>query len=225
LDAAAASQVEVLLAALAAEADPPTTVRSPAAALDAHVADSLSGLEVGDLSRARRIADVGAGAGFPGLALAVALPRASVDLVESARRKTAVIERLARAAELSNTRAVTARAEEWGTTPAELGGGAGAYDAVVVRAVAALPVLAEYAAPLLRIRGVLVAWKGARDEGEEAAGRAAAEQLGLEVEDVLRVEPFEGARDRHLHVYRKMAPTPSRFPRRPGMAVKRPLGS
>ena len=113
--------------------------------------------------------------------------------------------------------------EEWGTLPDAAGGGAAAYDAVLVRAVAALPVLVEYAAPLLRIRGVLVAWKGARNPAEEDAGRAAAEQLGLVADEVLRVEPFEGARDRHLHVYRKVAPTPSRFPRRPGMAVKRPL--
>jgi 16S rRNA (guanine527-N7)-methyltransferase len=86
-------------------------------------------------------------------------------------------------------------------------------------------VLAEYAAPLLRIHGVLVAWKGARSAEEESAGVRAAEALGLEVGPVLHVEPFEGARDRHLHVYRKAAPTPDRFPRRPGMAVKRPLGS
>jgi len=214
----------LLLEALAAEPDPHTTVSAPAEALDAHVADSLSGLAVGDLGRARRIADVGAGTGFPGLALAIALPRAGVDLIESAGRKAAVIGRLAQAAELSNARAVTARAEDWGRTPAALGGGGEAYDAVVARAVAALPVLVEYAAPLLRERGVLIAWKGARASDEEGAGAAAAAAVGLAPEGVLRVEPFEGARDRHLHVFRKIAPTPERFPRRAGMAVKRPLG-
>jgi 16S rRNA (guanine527-N7)-methyltransferase len=199
-------------------------VSAPAEALDTHVADSLSGLAVSDLGRARRIADVGAGAGFPGLALAIALPRARVDLVESAGRKTAVIARLAQAAKLSNARPITARAEDWAGTPAALGGGGGAYDAVVARAVAALPVLVEYAAPLLCDGGVLVAWKGARSADEEAAGAAAAAEVGLAPEEVLRVEPFEGARDRHLHVFRKIAPTPERFPRRAGMAVKRPLG-
>jgi 16S rRNA (guanine527-N7)-methyltransferase len=215
--------VRLLLEALAAEPDPHTTVSSPPEAMDVHVADSLSGLEVEELGRARQIADVGAGAGFPGLVLAVALPRARVDLIESAGRKTAVIGRLAQAARISNARAVTARAEEWAGAGAPLGG-AGAYDAVTARAVAALPVLVEYAAPLLREGGVLVAWKGARVPGEEAAGDAAASVVGLESERVLRVEPFEGARDRHLHVYRKVAPTPERFPRRPGMAAKRPLG-
>jgi 16S rRNA (guanine527-N7)-methyltransferase len=224
LSAGSDEQIRLLLEALAAEPDPHTTVSTPAQALDVHIADSLSGLEVPELAGAQRIADVGAGAGFPGLALAVALPGASVDLVESASRKTAVITRLAQAARLPHARAVTARAEEWGARPAALGGGAEAYDAVVARAVAALPVLAEYAAPLLRIHGVLVAWKGARSDAEEAAGQVAAETLGLAVGPVLRVEPFEGARERHLHVMRKVAPTPERFPRRPGMAVKRPLG-
>jgi 16S rRNA (guanine527-N7)-methyltransferase len=213
-----------LLEALAGEADPHTTVSAPADALDAHVADSLSGLAVSDLGRARRIADVGAGAGFPGLALAIALPGARVDLIESAGRKTAVIGRLAQAAKLSNARAITARAEDWAGTPGALGGGGGAYDAVVARAVAALPVLVEYAAPLLREGGVLVAWKGAGASDEEAAGAAAAAAVGMVPEEVLRVEPFEGARDRHLHVFRKIAPTPERFPRRAGMAAKRPLG-
>jgi 16S rRNA (guanine527-N7)-methyltransferase len=189
-----------------------------------HVADSLSGLAVADLARARRIADVGAGAGFPGLALAVALPGARVDLIESAGRKAAVIDRLARAAELGNARSVVARAEEWARLPEALGGGREAYDVVTARAVAALPVLVEYAAPLLRSSGVLVAWKGARDPAEEGLGRAAAAEVGMALEEVRRVEPFEGARERHLHVYRKVAHTPERFPRRAGVAAKRPLG-
>jgi 16S rRNA (guanine527-N7)-methyltransferase len=199
-------------------------VSSPKEALDVHVADSLSGLEVESLARSRRIADVGAGAGFPGLVLAIALPEARVDLIESAGRKTAVIGRLAQAARLENARAVTARAEEWAGTPAAAGGGGGAYDAVTARAVAALPVLVEYAAPLLRVDGVLVAWKGARSAEEEARGGTAAAKLGMKALDVLHVEPFEGARDRHLHVFRKIAPTPEGFPRRAGMAAKRPLG-
>jgi 16S rRNA (guanine527-N7)-methyltransferase len=183
----------------------------------------LSGLDVGELRAAGRIADLGAGAGFPGLVLAVALPAARVDLIESVGRKAAVIDRLRQAAAIGNARAVVARAEEWARTPPALGGGREAYDAVTARAVAALPVLVEYAAPLLRLSGVLVAWKGARDPAEEGPGRVAADEVGLAAGDVLRVEPFEGARNRHLYVYRKVAPTSDRFPRRPGMAAKRPL--
>jgi 16S rRNA (guanine527-N7)-methyltransferase len=179
---------------------------------------------VKELRRARRIADVGAGAGFPGLALAVALPEVQVDLIESAGRKTAVASRLVQAAELVNARAVTARAEEWAKLPPALGGGREAYDVVTVRAVAPLAVLVEYAAPLLRPGGVLVAWKGARDASAEAAGERVAERLGMAARGVERVVPFEGAENRHLHVFEKTGPTPEGFPRRPGMAHKRPLG-
>ena len=214
----------LLLDALEAAPDPHTTISDPAAAVEAHVADSLSGLQVEGLRVAGRVADLGAGPGFPGLVLAVGLPATRFDLIESARRKAAVIDRLWQAAKIENARAVVARAEEWARTPTALGGGREAYDAVTARAVAPLPVLVEYAAPLLRLDGVLVAWKGARDPAEEGLGRGAADEVGLALADVLRVEPFEGARNRHLHVYRKVAPTPERFPRRPGMAVKRPLG-
>ena len=91
--------------------------------------------------------------------------------------------------------------------------------------VAALPVILEYAAPLLADGGHFVAWKGAVAEPERASGLAAAEILGLEPLPVVAVTPFPGARDHTLHPFRKIAPTPERFPRRPGMAAKRPLGS
>jgi 16S rRNA (guanine527-N7)-methyltransferase len=215
--------VRRLLDALAAEPDPHTTVSDPEAALEVHVADSLSGLEIPELSSARRIADIGAGAGFPGLVLAIALPRAEVDLIESASRKAAVIDRLIQAAELSNARSVTARAEDFARTPAVLGGGREAYDAVTARAVGPLALLVEYAAPLLREGGVLVAWKGARDSAEEASGAAAAGEVGMAVKEVVSVTPYEGSENRHLHVFTKVAGTPEGFPRRPGMARKRPL--
>jgi 16S rRNA (guanine527-N7)-methyltransferase len=217
-------QVQRLLEALAAEPDPHTTVSDPEVALEVHVADSLSGLEIPELSSARRIADVGAGAGFPGLVLAIALPRAQVDLIESARRKTAVSDRLIQAAELGNARSVTARAEDFARAPAALGGGREAYDAVTARAVGPLAVLVEYAAPLLQADGVLVAWKGARDAAEEGSGAAAAEKVGMVATEVIPVQPYEASENRHLHVFRKIAPTPPEFPRRAGMARKRPLG-
>jgi 16S rRNA (guanine527-N7)-methyltransferase len=213
-----AHRLDAVLRALAEEPDPPTALREPALAADAHVADSLVALEVGRVRSARRIADVGAGAGFPGLVLAIALPEASVDMIESSSRKCAVIERLIRASGATNARPVPERAEAWAA-----GEGNEAYDLVTARAVAALPVLVEYAAPLLRQDGALVAWKGRRDAGEERAGAGAADRVGLALEDVLAVQPFPSARDRHLHLFVKRAPTPAAFPRRPGRAAKRPL--
>ena len=209
-----------MLRALAAEPRAPTTVADPERALDLHVADSLSALDLSPVRQAAAIADIGAGAGFPGLPLAIALPDARVDLVESAGRKCAVIERLAAAAGADNARAIPARAEEWAREC-----GRGAYDVVTARAVAPLAVLCEYAAPLLAPEGVLVCWKGARNADEERAGRLAAAEVGLRADEVRPVEPFPGARDRHLHTFSRVRPAPARFPRRAGVAAKRPLGS
>jgi 16S rRNA (guanine527-N7)-methyltransferase len=216
----AAGGFAAVLEALAREPDPHTTVSEGEEAVDIHVADSLSGLEVPELRSAKWIADIGAGAGFPGLVLAIALPRARVDMIESTSRKCAVIDRLTHAAGLDNeiVRALPMRAEEraaWG--------GSETYDVVTARAVAALPVLVEYAAPLLAMGGVLVAWKGARDADEEARGAKAGVEVGLQPDGVVEVQPYPESRNRNLHVYRKVAETPERFPRRAGMAVKRPL--
>jgi 16S rRNA (guanine527-N7)-methyltransferase len=214
-----AGAVAALTALLALQAEDPTastTVRDPAAAVDRHVADSVSGLALEAVRGARRIADIGSGAGWPGLALAAALPGARVALVESASRHCRYLERAVEVAGLGNVSVVHARAEDWP-------GGIGAHDLVTARALAALPVLCEYAAPLLSEGGWLVAWKGAAEPAEQADGQAAAQVLGLEPAKPLRVFPYAGARDHTLHAFRKIAPTPDRFPRRPGIATKRPL--
>jgi 16S rRNA (guanine527-N7)-methyltransferase len=207
-----------VLAALAAESKPPTTVSEPRAAADVHIADSLAGLEVEELAHAARIVDIGAGAGFPGLVLAVALARSSVDLLEANGRKTAFINRLARATGIENAQARPARAEEWPSAP-----GFSPYQAATARAVAPLAVLVEYAAPLLTEGGVLVAWKGRVSEAERAAGRCAAAQVGLAETEIRPVQPYSGSLQRTLYVYSKVSETPSRFPRRAGMAARRPL--
>jgi 16S rRNA (guanine527-N7)-methyltransferase len=217
---ATATAVQLILDALSAEPDPHTTVSDPSQALDVHIADSLAALEVPALRTAERIADLGAGAGFPGLVLAAALPGARVDLIESARRKCAVIERLADAGGLhARARPLAVRAEDWAKTDE----GAASYDVVTARALASLPVICEYAAPLLRVGGALIAWKGARDSGEEESGARAATRLGLGEPEVRPVTPYPGSERHHLHVYSKLTPTPASYPRRAGMAAKRPI--
>jgi 16S rRNA (guanine527-N7)-methyltransferase len=194
----------------------PTTVRDPAVAVDAHVADALVALEPDRVRSATRIADLGSGAGFPGLVLAAALPAAAVALVESNGRKCAFLERAAREMGLTNTVVVAQRAEAWVE-------GLSTRDLVTARAVAPLAVLVEYAAPLLLPDGALLAWKGRRSPEEEADGAAAAAATGLALEDVRPVRPWAGAEHLHLHLYVKVGLTPNRFPRRPGLASKRPL--
>jgi len=216
LPSPADAQLAALLAALGEE-DAPTAVQEPTAAADVHLADSLTALEIPEVRAATAIADLGAGAGLPGLPLAIALPTASVALVESVSRKCAFLRDVVGRLGLRNVDVVCDRAEGWRD-------GFGRCDVVTARALAGLPVLCEYAAPLLREGGLLVAWKARVDDDEAAGGRAAAEQLGLVPEAVRVVVPYAGSQHRTLHLFRKVAPTPPGFPRRPGMAAKRPLG-
>lgn len=207
-----------VLAVLADDEHAPTTVRAPREASERHLADSLAGLDIDLINRdGRDLADLGAGAGFPGVALAVALPGAHVRLVESQRRKCEFLERMLAAAQIENASVVCARAEEWSA-------GLGGNDVVLARALASQPVVLEYAAPLLRLGGALVDWRGRRDVEEEQAAAKAARELGMELREIRRVQPFATATDRHLHVWVKTGETPDRFPRRAGMARKRPMG-
>lgn len=205
-----------LLQILATDPTAPTTITDPVRAAEVHVADALDALALPEVREATAVADLGAGAGFPGIVLALALPEASVALVESVGRKGAFMQRALEVAGVPNARVVVARAEAWPD-------GLGAHDLVTARALAPLNVLAEYAAPLLRVGGSLVAWKGRRDATEEADGAAAAALVGLEPRGIHPTAPRPGAEDHHLHVLTKVAPTPDRFPRREGMARKRPL--
>lgn len=218
LDERARAALEQVLALLAEERASVSSVTDPALAWDVHVADSLTGLEVPELRAAARVADLGAGAGFPGIALAAALPAARVDLIESVGRKCDFMRRALAEAGIGNAEVICSRSEEWAA-----GEGREAYEAVCGRAIGSLTTLAELASPLLRHGGVLVAWRGRRETAEEAALQAAAEALAMRTERVVPVTPYPGSRDRHLHVIRKLGPTPERLPRRAGMAAKRPF--
>jgi 16S rRNA (guanine527-N7)-methyltransferase len=212
------SQLASVLEVLERDEHAPTTVRTARDAAERHLADSLVGLDFDYLIVARVVADLGAGAGFPGLALAVGLPAAQFSLVESQRRKCEFLARICTAARVENASVVCTRVEQWAA-------GTGANDAVVARALAPQAVVLEYAAPLLREGGALLDWRGRSDSVEERATAVAAEELGLELREVRAVQPFATATDRHVHVFVKVAPTPARFPRRPGIARKRPLGA
>jgi 16S rRNA (guanine527-N7)-methyltransferase len=219
----ARAALATVLELLAEDQSAPSAVRDAEQAWRVHVADSLIALELEALRTARRIADLGAGAGFPGLPLAAALPGASVDLVESTGRKCAFIRRAIARARIDNARVVCERSESWAAEPPP-GGGREGYDAVTARAVGRLSTLAELASPLLVEGGVLVAWKGRRDADEEAELERASPLVGMAPMEVRWVGPYAGSRHRHLHVLRKTGPTPHRLPRRPGVAKKRPLG-
>jgi 16S rRNA (guanine527-N7)-methyltransferase len=218
LDTAARGRMQIVLDLLAEERASVSSVVDERA-WQVHIADSLTGLEVRELREAGRIADVGAGAGFPGLALAVALPEARIDLIESVGRKCEFMRRAAEAAGIPNARILNARSEDVAGRD-----GREAYEAVTARAVGRLSTLAELASPLLEPNGVLVAWKGKRDPEEEEQLDSASGALAMAAEAVLDVGDRAGSRHRHLHVIRKTGPTPSNLPRKPGIAKKRPKG-
>jgi 16S rRNA (guanine527-N7)-methyltransferase len=218
IDSAGRAKLETVLELLAQERASVSSVVDERA-WQVHVVDSLTGLEVAELREARRIADVGAGAGFPGLVLAVSLPAAQVDLIESVGRKCEFMRRAAAAAEIANVSVLNVRSEDLAA-----GEGREAYDAVTARAVGRLSTLAEFASPLLKPNSVLVAWKGKRDVEEEKQLENAAEPLAMHPEQILDVGDRAGSQHRHLHVIRKSAPTPPSLPRKPGIAKKRPKG-
>jgi 16S rRNA (guanine527-N7)-methyltransferase len=196
-----------------------TGVSGPEEIERVHFLDSLSLLKVPGVSEAASLADVGSGAGLPALVLAVALPGAEITAIESQRKKCSFIERTAEALELVNVVVRCARVEDYGRNE-----GRGRHEVAVSRAIAALPVVAEYSLPLLRPGGVMVAMKGSISDQECTQAQMALGILGGGSLDAVRLEPFVGARDRWAYVARKVGVTPDGFPRRPGIPVKRPLG-
>ena len=176
-------------------------------------------LDLDCVSRAETLVDIGSGAGFPALVLALALPKAKVVAVESQRKKCGHIGRAAQAISLRNIEVYCTRAEEYGRSA-----GRGSYDVAVSRAVAALPVVAEYSLPLLRVGGTMVAMKGAISDQELTQAREALGILGSGPLEAVRLQPFSGAQNRWVYLARKIRATAGEFPRRPGIPAKRPLG-
>jgi len=215
---AAVVKLEALVEMLVEDPFAPTAIRDPLTAIDDHLADSLVALELEPVAHARQAVDLGSGAGAPGLPLAIALPATAFVLVESAARKCEFIERAVGVCEIDNVEVVHARVEAWHQ-------GFGRFDLATARALASLDVVAEYAAPLLRVGGTLVVWRGRRDAEVEAAATRAAAELGMDGPDAAEAQPYPEAQHRHLHLMSKVMNTPARFPRRPGIALKRPLGS
>jgi 16S rRNA (guanine527-N7)-methyltransferase len=226
LEPQARDQLAIVLDLLASDPASLSSIRDPADGWRVHVADSLSGLELikANYGAGPRIADIGAGAGFPGITLAAALPGATVDLIESVGRKCEFMRRALSASGLANAQVVCQRSEEWAKSPPPAGGREG-YDLVTARAVGRLSTLAELAAPLLRSGGALLAWKGRRNADEEAELARAAAELAMRRAEVTPASALSGSPNRHLHLIRKVAPTPAGLPRRAGIAKKRPAGS
>ena len=178
-----------------------------------HLLDSLTVLATQDLAE-KSLIDVGCGAGFPGVPLAIACPEASVTLLDSLGKRMKWLETVLPQLGVKAA-CVTARAEEAVTTCRE------SYDFATSRAVARLNVLLELTAPYVKVGGAVLAMKGAaaREELAECAG--AIKKLGLELEQV-REYPIDGTHHAVI-VLRKVSPTPKQYPRRFAKIKQSPL--
>lgn len=195
-----------------------TRIVAPADVARLHLLDALSALPLIDAARPVTALDLGTGGGVPGLVLALARPEVRWTLVDSERRKVEAVSGFAEAIGLTNVTAVAERAETLGR-----GAHRESFDLVTARACAALPVLAEYALPLTRIGGQLLAWKGPMGDDEASAGAHAASLLGGSPPEVLP----SGVATLGDHAFvrvRKVTATPDAYPRRAGVPTRRPLG-
>ncbi|MEI7925876.1 MAG: 16S rRNA (guanine(527)-N(7))-methyltransferase RsmG [Chloroflexota bacterium] len=168
---------------------------------------------------AARVADLGPGGGFPGVPMAVADPAMTLVLIESQERRCAFLRAVAEDLGLTGVSVVHARAEEAGRATALRG----SFDLVVARALAAMPVLVEYARPLLRDDGVLATPKGSRGDDELTEAARAIEALGGVALEPLALPLPDDVPPQRVYLVRRSGPLDDRYPRRPGMPLKRPL--
>ncbi|MBN1312528.1 MAG: 16S rRNA (guanine(527)-N(7))-methyltransferase RsmG [Anaerolineae bacterium] len=197
-----------------------TAIIEPQAIEVRHFVDSLTCLLVmkPPLS-GLNIIDVGSGAGFPGLPIKILCPGVKMSLLESTGKKVAFLEHVVRELKLEDVTLINERAETVGQTKAHRE----QYDWVLARAVAGMSSLAEYLLPLCKIGGHCLALKGENAAQEVAEGQHAITVLGGHIVQLTPIELPTVAETHYLVDIEKIAATPPRFPRRPGMPVKKPL--
>jgi 16S rRNA (guanine527-N7)-methyltransferase len=196
-----------------------TAIQEPSQIMFKHFLDSLSCLLVMRESTLESVVDVGSGAGFPGLPLKIACPQIHLTLVESVGKKVAFLNHIISLLGLQNVTVVNERAETIGHQPEHRQ----KYDWAVARAVAIMPVLAEYLLPLVKIGGGMLAMKGENAPAETQAADQAFRILGGHLHRLVPVTLPGVSEERYLVIIGKIAATPENYPRRVGVPVKKPL--
>jgi 16S rRNA (guanine527-N7)-methyltransferase len=187
-----------------------------------HFLDSLSCLKAlsrKELAAGARVIDVGTGAGFPGLALKIVCPGMRLTLLEATRKKVTFLAHIVRVLGIEEVEVVHGRAETLGRDPSHRE----RYDWALARAVAEMPTLAEYLLPLVRVGGAALAQKGEGAVAEVQGADTAVATLGGRVRQLMPVELRGLAETRYLVVVDKIAATPEKYPRRPGVPRKSPI--
>ena len=198
-----------------------TAVTDEAEMMDRHYVDSLMALRFDMIPRKGRIIDVGTGAGFPGMPLALACPEAQVTLMDAQQKRLTFLQAVIDDLHVRNVTLVHSRAEDGARLPLHRE----QYDLAVARAVAPLAVLAEYLLPYVRVGGSALCWKGPALQEEMQQGRRAAHLLGGKVEEPIGCE-FPGRAWQHLLLpIQKKEKTARQYPRKAGTPGKSPLGA
>ncbi len=196
-----------------------TAITDPDEIYIKHFVDSLSCLQVERFRPPGNVIDVGTGAGFPGIPLKIVYPQFQITLVESIGKKMEFCRHVIRSLGLNGVDFVQDRAERLGKNVAYRE----RYDWAIARAVAILPVLLEYLLPFIKLGGGAIVQKGETGPAEAHSAEKALSVLGGEIKQILPVELPRVTETRYLIVVDKVACTPEKYPRKPGIPAKRPL--
>ena len=193
-----------------------TTITDPEEIRLKHFTDSLALLETLPLTN-QTVVDIGSGAGFPGIPLKIACPEIKLTLIEARQKKVEFLKHLVKILQLKEVEIIWDRAEQVAKTKREC------FDLAVARAIAKLNVLSEYCLPLVKINGLFVAYKEQEIEEEAKQAESAFGLLGGKLKEIKKYKLGNSDIFRSLVIVKKISPTPKKFPRRPGMAKKKPL--
>jgi 16S rRNA (guanine527-N7)-methyltransferase len=202
-----------------------TRITEPSEFWEKHLWDSLvglSGLGISqELEKNQNLAaiDIGTGAGFPGIPIAITLPCWTITLLDSTRKKINFLKNITTKLNLENIKTLVGRAEEIGQNALHRQ----AYDLALIRAVGEASVCAEYALPLLKIGGLAILYRGHWRDRDRSSLQSAADKLGGNIESVTELVTPLSQSIRHCVYLRKLSPTPSQFPRSVGIPAQKPL--
>ena len=196
-----------------------TAIENGAESAKKHFLDSLNPAAISCISSAKKIIDVGSGAGFPGIPLSILKEQADFTLLDTRKKRCEFIESAVSELGLKNVTVLWGRAEELGKDKMHRE----QYDIACARALAAAPILLEYLSPFLKIGGHVLLYKGKEAENEIAQSQNAADILGIDKFAVIPYKITDDVSSYNMLYAEKIFPTPDKYPRKPGIALKRPL--